>query len=126
MKLLKISIILISMMLMSLTANAKYKFSVLTQVDTSNTFWQGIKRGMDDACETLDVDCQLVFNQENGNLQMQLTNLEALVEQGIDGISLVIVEDNMFDEAVQKAVDAGIPVITTNVDDSKVLLEMQD
>ena len=74
---------------------------------------------MDDACETLDVDCQLVFNQENGNLQMQLTNLEALVEQGIDGISLVIVEDNMFDEAVQKAVDAGIPVITTNVDDSE-------
>ena len=119
MKLLKISAIFISMMLMSLPANAKYKFSVLTQVDTSNTFWQGIKRGMDDACETLDVDCQLVFNQENGNLQMQLTNLEALVEQGIDGISLVIVEDNMFDEAVQKAVDAGIPVITTNVDDSE-------
>ena len=25
----------------------------------------------------------------------------------------------MFDEAVQKAVDAGIPVITTNVDDSE-------
>ena len=59
MKLLKISAILISMMLLSLPANAKYKFSVLTQVDTSNTFWQGIKRGMDDACETLDVDCQL-------------------------------------------------------------------
>jgi simple sugar transport system substrate-binding protein len=118
MKILKLFSLTISIILLSLTANAKYQFSILTQVDTSNTFWQGIKRGMDDACETLNVDCQLVFNQENGNLQMQLTNLEALIEQGIDGISLVIVEDNMFDEAVQKAVNAGIPVITTNVDDS--------
>ena len=119
MNMIKLFIAICTVFLISIPASAKYKFSVLTQVDTSNTFWQGIKRGMDDACEMLDVDCQLVFNQENGNLQMQLTNLEVLVEQGIDGISLVIVEDTMFDEAVQKAIDAGIPVITTNVDDSE-------
>ena len=83
MKIYKLFALMFAALLIAVPASAKYKFSVLTQVDTSNTFWQGIKRGMDDACDTLQVDCQLVFNQENGNLQMQLTNLEALVEQDL-------------------------------------------
>ncbi len=57
MKILKIFALLLTALVISIPASAKYKFSVLTQVDTSNTFWQGIKRGMDDACETLKVDC---------------------------------------------------------------------
>ena len=53
-------------------AGQEYRFTILTQTGIDNTFWQTIKRGMDDACETYQVDCQLLFTQENGNLQMHL------------------------------------------------------
>lgn len=96
-----------------------YRFTVLTQTGIDNTFWQTIKRGMDDACEDYAVDCQLLFTQENGNLQMHLQNLETTIAQGVDGVATVIVEDNLYDEAVQRAIDAGIPVLTLNVDDTE-------
>ena len=96
-----------------------YRFTILTQTGIDNTFWQTIKRGMDDACEDYSVDCQLLFTQENGNLQMHLQNLEITIAQGIDGIATVIVEDNLYDDAVQRAIDAGIPVLTLNVDDTE-------
>lgn len=100
-------------------ASAEYRFTILTQTGIDNTFWQTIKRGMDDACEDYQVDCQLLFTQENGNLQMHLQNLETTIAQGVDGIGTVIVEDNLYDEAVQRAIDAGIPVVTLNVDDTE-------
>ncbi len=97
----------------------EYRFTILTQTGIDNTFWQTIKRGMDDACETFNVDCQLLFTQENGNLQMHLQNLETTIAQGVDGIGTVIVEDNLYDEAIQRAVAGGIPVVTLNVDDTE-------
>lgn len=101
------------------SAFAEFRFTVLTQTGIDNTFWQTIKRGMDDACEDYQVDCQLLFTQENGNLQMHLQNLETTIAQGVDGIATVIVEDNLYDEAIQRAIDADIPVITINVDDTE-------
>ncbi|CCN71763.1 sugar ABC transporter substrate-binding protein [Vibrio nigripulchritudo] len=95
------------------------RFTYLTQTGIDNTFWQTIKRGMDDACETLKADCQLLFTQENGNLQMHLQNFETVVNQGVDGIVTVVVDDNLYDEAIQRAVDKGIPVIVSNVDDTQ-------
>lgn len=100
-------------------AKAEFRFTILTQTGIDNTFWQTIKRGMDDACEDYGVDCQLLFTQENGNLQMHLQNLETTIAQGVDGIATVIVEDNLYDEAVQRAIDADIPVLTLNVDDTE-------
>ena len=100
-------------------AGQEYRFTILTQTGIDNTFWQTIKRGMDDACETYQVDCQLLFTQENGNLQMHLQNLETTIAQGVDGIGTVIVEDNLYDEAIQRAIDSGIPVVTLNVDDTE-------
>ncbi|MEM7444086.1 MAG: sugar ABC transporter substrate-binding protein [Pseudomonadota bacterium] len=101
------------------SAQDTYQFTVLTQTGIDNTFWQTIQRGMNDACEQYGADCQLVFTQENGNLQMHLQNLETSIAQGVDGIATVIVDDNLYDEAIQRAVDAGIPVLTLNVDDTE-------
>lgn len=100
-------------------AQGKLKFAYLTQTGIDNSFWQSIKKGMDDACAQFDADCQLIFTTPNGDLQKHLQNLETVVEQGVDGIVTVIVNDDLYDEAVKKAVDKGIPVITANVDDSK-------
>ena len=72
-----------------------------------------------DACAQLDADCQLLFTTPNGDLQKHLQNLETVIEQGVDGIVTVIVNDDLYDEAVKKAIDKGIPVISANVDDTK-------
>lgn len=100
-------------------AQDNFRFTVLTQTGIDNTFWQTIKRGMDDACEDYQVDCQLLFTQENGNLQMHLQNLETTIAQGVDGVATVIVDDNLYDEAIARAVSSDIPVITINVDDTE-------
>lgn len=103
----------------ALAQDNDYRFTILTQTGVDNTFWQTIKRGMDDACRDFKVDCQLLFNQENGNLQQHLQNLETTIAQGVDGIGTVIVEDNLYDEAIARAIDSGIPVVTLNVDDTQ-------
>lgn len=100
-------------------AHAQLKFVYLTQTGIDNSFWQAIKKGMDDACAQYSADCQLLFTEPNGDLQKHLQTLETVIEQGVDGIVTVIVNDDLYDEAVQRAADRGIPVITANVDDSQ-------
>lgn len=100
-------------------AQDQLQFTILTQTGIDNTFWQTIKRGMDDACEDYQVDCQMLFTQENGNLQMHLQNLETSIAQGIDGIATVIVDNTLYDEAIQRAADSDIPLLTINVDDTE-------
>ena len=29
----------------------------------SNTFWQAVKKGFDDACEKIQANCQMIFTQ---------------------------------------------------------------
>src|SRR5213083_2096363 len=62
-------------------AQEKMKFVYLTQTGIDNSFWQSIKKGMDDACAQFDADCQLIFTTPNGDLQKHLQNLDTVVEQ---------------------------------------------
>lgn len=100
-------------------AQEKSRFVYLTQTGIDNSFWQAIKRGMDDACTQFDADCQLLFTEPNGDLQKHLQTLETVIEQGADGIVTVVVNDELYDSAIQTAIDKGIPVLTANVDDSE-------
>jgi simple sugar transport system substrate-binding protein len=98
---------------------AGYKFSYIIHSSTNNAFWGAVKKGMDDACKLIGADCQLVTVQNDGNLQEQLTNLEATIAQKPDGIITTLVNDDIFDEAVHNARAAGILVVAANVDDTK-------
>jgi simple sugar transport system substrate-binding protein len=100
-------------------AEKKLKFAYLTQTGIDNTFWQTIKRGIDDACKKFDVDCQLIFTQPNGDLQQHLQNLETVINQNVDGIVTVIVDDTLYDDAIKRAIKKGIPVLSANVDDTQ-------
>ena len=105
---------------------AKYEFSIVSVSDTSNTFWQGIQKGMDAACEMInswgqdEVDCILVYNQENGNVPMELETVETIVRQGTDGLAVHIVNDDMFDDIMAECIEGGQICLATNVDDSEV------
>ena len=126
MKIFKIICLLFSFMLFVTPVSAeKYRFSIVSVSDTSNTFWQGIQKGMDAACEMInawgqdELDCILVYNQENGNVPMELETVETIVRQGIDGLAVHIVNDDMFDDIMQECIDGGQICLATNVDDSQ-------
>lgn len=83
----------------------------------SNTFWQAVQKGFDDACEKISADCQMIFTQTEGSLQEQLANMEAALARQPDAILTSIVDNTALDEIIQRARDAGVVVIGVNVDD---------
>ena len=83
----------------------------------SNTFWQAVKKGYDDACERVDANCQMIFTQTEGAVQEQLANMEAALAREPDAILTSIVDNTALDELIQRARDAGVIVIGVNVDD---------
>ncbi len=97
-------------------ATAQERYTYLMHSTPTNVFWQAVKRGMDDACALISADCQLVFLQQDGNFQEQLNNLEAAIAQNPDGIINTFAGGNIFDEALTRATEAGIPIIASNVD----------
>lgn len=86
---------------------------------TSNTFWAAVNRGFMEACDQIKADCQMLVLRNDGDLQEQLTNFNASIAQNVDGIITTLVDDTIFDDAVQQALDAGIPVLAANVDDTE-------
>ncbi|MEM1287586.1 MAG: sugar ABC transporter substrate-binding protein [Pseudomonadota bacterium] len=83
----------------------------------SNTFWQAVQKGFEDACDRVDASCQMIFTQTEGSIQEQLANMEAALAREPDAILTSIVDNTALDEIVQRARDAGVIVIGVNVDD---------
>ncbi|MEZ5670804.1 MAG: sugar ABC transporter substrate-binding protein [Alphaproteobacteria bacterium] len=105
----------------ALTAPAAQALTInyVMHSSTSNTFWAAVNRGFMEACEQIEADCQMLVLRNDGDLQEQLTNFNASIAQGVDGIITTLVDDTIFDDAVQAALDAGIPVLAANVDDTE-------
>jgi simple sugar transport system substrate-binding protein len=97
-------------------AQDQERYTYIMHSTPTNVFWQAVKRGMDDACALIDADCQLLFLQQDGNFQEQLNNLEAAIAQAPDGLINTFAGGNIFDEALERAMEAGIPIIASNVD----------
>jgi len=83
----------------------------------SNTFWQAVQKGFDDACGKIAANCQMIFTQTEGSVQEQLANMEAALARQPDAILTSIVDNTALDEIIQRARDAGVIVIGVNVDD---------
>ena len=83
----------------------------------SNTFWQAVQKGYEDACSKLNANCQMVYVQTDGSVQEQLANMEAALSRKPDALITSIVDNNAFDDAIKRARDAGVIVIASNVDD---------
>ncbi|HEY8594191.1 MAG TPA: sugar ABC transporter substrate-binding protein [Devosiaceae bacterium] len=85
----------------------------------SNTFWQAVKKGFDDACARIQADCQMVFTQTEGSVEQQQANMQAALARKPDGLITSIVDDNAFDQTIADARAQGVVVIAANVDDSQ-------
>lgn len=88
-----------------------------THANSGNAFWLTVKRGMDDACAIVGADCQMLFISASGDVAGQVANIQAAIAQQPDMIVTSIVDNVAFDAVIQEAVDAGIAVLSSNVDD---------
>ncbi len=83
----------------------------------SNTFWQAVQKGYEDACGKVAANCQMVYVQTDGSVPEQVANMEAAIARNPDALITSIVDNTAFDDVIQRARDAGIIVIASNVDD---------
>lgn len=85
--------------------------AVVTHGD-GGSFWSVAKKGAEDAGRDLGVDVE--YSESNNDPEEQAQLIEAAVTKGVDGIAVSAPNPDAIADALQKAVDAGIPVITLN------------
>ncbi|RNJ45198.1 ABC transporter substrate-binding protein [Mesorhizobium erdmanii] len=85
----------------------------------SNTFWQAVKKGFDNACGKVEAKCNMIFTQTEGSVEQQLANMRAALAAKPDALLTSIVDNKAFDDVIKEARDAGVLVIAVNVDDTE-------
>jgi simple sugar transport system substrate-binding protein len=73
--------------------------------------------GAHDAAEDQGISMYMEF----GDSDTAKTNdiIETAIANDVDGIAMTVWDDDAFDEIVCKAMEAGIPVVLHNIDDSQ-------
>jgi simple sugar transport system substrate-binding protein len=91
------------------------KFIYITAF-VNEEFFIEVKKGMNDAAYMLGVNCTFT-----GTPDADVDTLNRMVRQAIqekyDGIAVDIFSPGVFTDVIKEAKDAGIPVVTFNIDD---------
>ena len=88
-----------------------YKFAVITHGAAGDTFWDVVKKGSEQAGKDEGVT---VNYQSDGDPAKQSQLIDAAVNQKVDGIVVSMANPDALKASIEKAVAAGIPVITIN------------
>ncbi len=83
--------------------------------DVSNEFAPEIKKGVDAAAKEFNVDVVLV-GPVGAKAEDQISELESLIQKGVDGLAISSVSTDALAPVINKALAAGIPVVTFNTD----------
>ena len=86
-------------------------FSVITHGSAGDAFWDVVRNGAEKAGEDLGIE---VDYQSDGDPQRQAQLIEAAVNSQADGIVVSMANPDALQDAVESAVEAGIPVVTIN------------
>jgi simple sugar transport system substrate-binding protein len=78
-------------------------------------FFIPVRRGMHDAAGMLGVECRFTGTPEV-DIPAQVRMVDDAILAGVDGIALNIIHPEAFNEVVDKALNADIPVVAFNVD----------
>jgi ribose transport system substrate-binding protein len=81
----------------------------LVQIDLSHPFHLGEVEGAKEAARRYGFDLRVTSGE--GDVNKQIQAFENLVNEGVDAIAVNFIDVNAFGPAMQKAQDAGIPVI---------------
>ncbi|MFV0360196.1 substrate-binding domain-containing protein [Tropicimonas sp.] len=85
----------------------------------TNSFFQAVRLGFEDACAKVGADCQMLFAQTDGSIPEHVANLETAISRAPDALITTIIDDRAYDEVLARARESGITVIATNVDDTE-------
>jgi simple sugar transport system substrate-binding protein len=83
---------------------------------TTNSFWQAVKLGFDDACARVGAKGQFIFVQTEGSIEQQVGNMQAAVASKPDALITSLVDNNAFVGVLKDAKEKGITVLSSNVD----------
>jgi len=98
----------------SFPSTPKWKFVFVNHV-TTNSFFTPTQYGADDACKLLGVQYQWTGSKDSIVSEMVNATNTAVTGKA-DGIALAVVDKDAFKTPVDKALDAGIPVVSYNAD----------
>jgi simple sugar transport system substrate-binding protein len=85
--------------------------AVVTHGD-GGSFWSVARRGARDAGRDLGI--RVRYSESNNDPERQAKLIEAAVRARVDGLAVSVPNPTAIAAAVQRAVDAGIPVVTLN------------
>jgi len=93
------------------------KITLIIYTDASVEFWVPLIQGAKDAAQANGVSLDIQYGDNKPETQNNV--LETAIANKVNGIALAIYDDNAFNDGICKAVKAGIPVVSYNVDHSK-------
>ena len=88
-----------------------YKIAVVTHGAAGDTFWDVVKKG---AVQAGKDEGDNVTYQSDGDPAKQSQLIDAAVNQKVDGLVVSMANPDALKASIEKAVAAGIPVITIN------------
>ncbi len=88
-----------------------YKIAVVTHGAAGDAFWSIVKAGAEKAGSDLGLNLNYA---SDGDPQKQAQLIDAAVNQKVDGLVVSMANPGALKSSIQKAVAAGIPVITIN------------
>ena len=94
-----------------------YKIAVVTHGAAGDTFWDVVKKGAEKA--GTDMGDTVTYQDSNGDPAKQSQLIDAAVNQKVDGLVVSMANPDALKASIEKAVAAGIPVITINSGQSK-------
>jgi len=95
----------------------KWKFVFVCHV-TTNSFFTPTQYGAQDACALLN--CEFQWTGSKDSIVAEMVNaMNTAISAKADGIAVAVVDENAFNEPVNQALEAGIPVVSYNADGAK-------
>jgi simple sugar transport system substrate-binding protein len=96
----------------SSTKTSDIRIDVITHGSSSDSFWSVVKAGAERAGSDLGVDVH--YQGSNNDVGQQSTLIDNAVAANTDGLVISMANPDGLKDSIEKAVKAGIPVITIN------------
>src|SRR5436190_3165919 len=95
----------------NLTQGSNLTFAMVTHSD-EGSFWSVVKKGAQQAAK--DEGVKLIWSPSNNDPQKQAQLISAAISQKVDGLAVSVPNYDAIKSELQKAKNAGIPIITLN------------
>lgn len=95
---------------------APVKISYIVYVEAGNVFMIPALKGIEDAAKFFNADVDIQYADLDPVKQNNL--IESAITNKVDGIAVMLFTEGAFTENIKKARDAGIAVVSVNIDDT--------